>query len=99
MPLPPDTNAPLSHEFCGPALNPHVESLSHRPRWLLGTFIRGRFLQARSHFLKRGGSLLIRRGFSRRFRKTLAGDGKRLFEIIEIEPALGPQAFQQAVFP
>src|SRR6266404_9419972 len=98
-PLSLDTNAPLSHEFRRPAFNPHLESLHHQFRWLLGTFYRVCFLQARSNFLKRGGFLLRRGGFSQRFRKTLAGDGKRFFEVIGIEPALGPQAFQQPVFP
>src|SRR5216684_5262413 len=68
--LSPDTNAPLSHEFCGPAINPHLESLGHSSRWLLVTFYRVCFLQARSNFLKRGGFLP---SVTRRFRKTLAG--------------------------
>ena len=40
-----------------------------------------------------------RRGLSRRFRITLAGDRERLVEILGIEPFLGAQAFQHAVFP
>src|SRR5438874_12084417 len=97
--LSPDTNAPLSHEFRMRAFSPHLESWHHRFRWLLGTFYRVCFLQARSNFLKRGGFLLKCHSFSWRFRKTLPGHGKRFFDIIDVEPLLGAKVFQYAVLP
>ena len=42
---------------------------------------------------------LRRRGLSRRLGIILAGDRKRLLEVLDIEPRLGADAFQNAVFP
>src|ERR1700676_3000974 len=99
MPLPTDADAPGPDEFCGPAFNPHIKFLSRWWRWLDGTFFRIRFVQARNNFLNRRGLLMTRRTFSRRFRKLLAGDGKRFVEVIDIDPLLGAHACQCAVFP
>jgi hypothetical protein len=81
---PPDPNAPLRHRFCGPTFNSHIEFLGHRLRLLNGTlfqvgFFEGRFSQAQKIFLRRHRSW-------GRFRKTLAGDGKRFLEVVPIEP-------------
>src|SRR5258705_14006046 len=99
MPLSPDTNAPLPHESCGAVLNPHIEFLSQRRRWLLATFFRARFPHVRSNFLRRRGLLLRRGGFLRRVPETPSGGGKRLFKVIEIEPPLRKHAFPSLVFP
>src|ERR1700756_444644 len=86
--LSPDTNAPLPHESCRAVLNPEIESLSERCRWLLENLPRACFPHIRSNFLGRRDFLLRQCSFSRRFRKTLAGDGKPFFKVIEIEPPL-----------
>src|SRR3981189_2929533 len=87
-PLPPDANTPWPHEFCRPAFKPHIEFLSRR----FGLFNGIALLRVRS-------ILLRRRGHWGRLRVMLAGDGKRLLEVLDVEPLQRAVAFQHAVFP
>ena len=80
--LSPDTNAPLPHEFCRAVLNPQIE--------FLGASAAGGCCALTSGAISSGGAAFScgNASFSRRFRKTLAGDGKPFFKVIEIEPPL-----------
>ena len=108
-PLLPDSDAPLGHEFCGPAVYPHREYLRRRLRFMNGTFFRdrlfqGRFFQyrfdqIRSALLRRHDFLWKRHGFSGRLRVMLAGDGESFIKVFGIEPLQGADALQHAIFP
>jgi hypothetical protein len=103
MRLPPDPNAPLRHKFRGPAFDSHIKCWRRRRfrlldrsffygRWFWALFFQDHVDQAQHISLRRcrcSGSLRI----------MLAREGERLLEITDIEPGLGADAFQQAVFP
>src|SRR5260370_41220752 len=76
-------------EFCfrGAALGSHVEY------WNLFQLINGAAL------FRAGNSRVRRRGRSGRFGVTLAGGGKSLVEIQDIDPFQPAHAFNEAVFP
>src|SRR5258707_11438380 len=99
MPLSPDTNAPLPHESCGAVLNPHIEFLSQRRRWLLATFFRARFPHVRSNFLRRRGLLLRRGGFLRRLPRPHPRAQERHFPHHPAVLPPGPHPFPFLAFP
>src|ERR1700738_1484200 len=88
-PLSRTMHTPEGEEFCfrGPALGPHVEY------WNLFQLING------TAIFRTGNARVRRRGFSRRFRVTLAGNGKPLVEIQDIDPFQPIHALDEAVFP
>src|SRR5229473_4275815 len=88
-PLSRTMHTPKGEEFCfrRPALAPHVEY------WNLFQLING------AAIFRAGNSRVRRRGLSGRFRVTLAGGGKSLVEIQDIDPFQPTHAFNEAVFP
>src|SRR3984893_17787833 len=102
MRLPPDPNAPLRHKFRGPAFDSHIECWPRRFRRLGRNFLYLRrfpagFLQNRVDPLE--PTDLGRRRLLGWLRIMFAGDSEGFLEILDIEPGLGADAFQQAVFP
>src|SRR5271154_5373512 len=93
-----DADPPLGHEPRGARLEPHVERLRYRLRRRDGLWWRDGFWRRDgSGGLGARGALRRRRGPSGRLGVILAGDLKRLVEILDIEPLFGAQLFQNTV--